>query len=93
MSTKEVDGAHQEGPSWKIVGRYPTFDYAAAKREELSEDPELQVKIHYQGPLNNRYFAVKMRLDPAITLEEALSVKREAKKRRKAKLNKKRRKK
>ena len=53
----------------------------------------MQVKAHWQGKANNRYYAVKTRTDPSIALEEAQNAKREAKKRRKAKLNKKRRKK
>jgi len=53
----------------------------------------LQVKVHWQGKVNARYFAVKTRQDPHIALEEALNQKRADKKRRKAKLNKKRRKK
>ncbi|MAH51281.1 hypothetical protein CMI37_36025 [Candidatus Pacearchaeota archaeon] len=93
MRTKELEGTHQEGPPWKIVGKFSTFEAADAKRIELSEDLDFQVKIHYQGTENNRYFALKTRANPAIALEEALNVKRAEKKRRKARLNKKRRKK
>jgi hypothetical protein len=93
MSTKEVNGDHQEGPPWQIVGKFPTFEEADLKREEVSEDAEIQVKIHYQGKPRSRYFAVKTRPDPTIALEEALNIRRAEKKRRKAKLNKKRRKK
>ena len=93
MSTKEVNGDHQEGPPWQIVGRFPTFEEADLKREELSEDEGIQIKIHYQGKESSRYFAVKPRSDPTIALEEALNIRRAEKKRRKAKLNKKRRKK
>jgi 7,8-dihydro-6-hydroxymethylpterin-pyrophosphokinase len=56
-------------------------------------EENLQVKVHWQGSFNNRYFAVKTRSDPEMALEEARHLQREAKKRRKAKLNKKRRKK
>ena len=93
MSTEEVDAGHQDGPAWKIVGRFPTFEGADVRRTELVAEGGLQVKVHYQGPENRKFFAVKTRIDPAIALEEALVEKRAAKKRRKAKLNKKRRKK
>ena len=93
MSTEEVNTPHQDGPSWKIVGRFATFDEADQKRLELAMEENLQVKVHWQGKINNRYFAVKTRTDPAIALEEERLLAREAKKRRKAKLSKKRRKK
>jgi len=93
MSTEEVENGHQEGPPWKIVGKFPTFEGANAKREKLFEEVDLQVKIHYQGPPDRRYYAVKTRVDPAIAAAEEVVLRREAKKRRKAKLNKKRRKK
>ena len=86
MSTEEIETATTEGPAWSIVGRFPTFDAADAKRNELSVEEDVQVKVHYQGPANNKIYAVKMRRDPAVT-------KREEKRRRKAKLSKKRRKK
>ena len=66
MSTKEVEAHHLEGPPWKIVGRFSTFEDADIKRNELIQDPETQVKVHYQGPASNRYFAVKVRTDPSI---------------------------
>ena len=93
MSTEEVNTIHQEGPPWKIVGRFPTFDEADQRRLELTIEKDLQVKVHWQGTVNHRYFAVKARLDPSVALEEALSAKRAEKKKRKARLNKKRRKK
>ena len=93
MSTEEIETGHQEGPRWKIVGRFPTFAQADTRRDELKEDKDLQVKVHWQGSASNRYYAVKTRLDPSFALEEALNIKRAEKKRRKAKLNKKRRKK
>tara|TARA_R100000808_G_C2068895_1_gene97223 strand:+ start:177 stop:437 length:261 start_codon:yes stop_codon:yes gene_type:complete len=86
MSTEEIEVPHQDGPAWKIVGRFPTFEGADAKRNELTGEADLQVKIHYQGPSNRKIYAVKTRIDPAIA-------KREEKRRRKAKLSKKRRKK
>jgi len=93
MSTEEVNTIHQEGPPWKIVGRFPTFDEADQRRLELTMEKDLQVKVHWQGAVNRRYFAVKARIDPEIAFEEALSAKRAEKKKRKARLNKKRRKK
>ena len=93
MSTEEVETVHTEGPNWDTVGRFPTYAAAAARRNELIETPDLQVKIHYQGPQNRKFFAVKTRIDPQIALEEALNAHRVQKKKRKAKLNKKRRKK
>ena len=93
MSTEEVEIKHEEGPAWKIVAKCSTFDEADQKRLELAMEEDLQVKVHWQGKVNNRYFAVKTRVDPAIALEEALNQRRLDKKKRKAKLNKKRRKK
>ena len=93
MISENTEGAHVEGPPWKIVGRFPTFNEADQKRLELGMEENLQVKVHWQGSFNNRYFAVKTRTDPAATLEEGRRLQREQKKRRKAKLNKKRRKK
>ena len=93
MSTEEVEVGHQQGPPWKIVGRFPTFEKADEKRNELIDEENLQVKVHWHGGVNNRYYAVKMRVDPAAAFEEVLNAKRAEKKRRKAKLNKKRRKK
>ena len=92
MSTEEVENKHEEGPSWNIIGRFPTFDQADQKRLELAIEENIQVKVHWQGKINERYYAVKMRRDPSMALEEALDIKRQEKKKRKAKLNKKRRK-
>ena len=86
MSTEEVVAGHQDGPAWKIVAKCATYDEADQKRLELAIEQSLQVKVHWQGKKDNRYFAVKTRVDPDIA-------KREEKKRRKAKLSKKRRKK
>ena len=94
MSTEEVVGTgHQEGPAWRIVAKCATYDEADQKRLELAMEEDLQVKVHWQGKANDRYYAVKTRQDPRIALEEALNIKRAEKKKRKAKLNKKRRKK
>ena len=94
MSTEEVvDAGHQEGPAWCIVAKCATYDEADQKRLELVMEEDLQVKVHWQGKANARYFAVKTRQDPRVALEEALNQKRADKKKRKAKLNKKRRKK
>jgi len=93
MSTQQCEEILPEGPPWKIIGKFLTFEEADRKREEISAQPDLQIKVHYQGAANKRYFAVKTRIDPAIAIEEAASARREEKKRRKARLNKKRRKK
>ncbi len=93
MSTEEVETKHEDGPAWTIVAKCATFDEADQKRLELAIEEDLEVKVHWQGKVNNRYFAVKTRQDPLIALEEALNQKRTDKKKRKAKLNKKRRKK
>lgn len=93
MSTEEVETKHEEGPAWTIVAKCATFDEADQKRLELAMEEDLQVKVHWQGKVNSRYFAVKTRQDPQIALEEALNQRRADKKKRKAKLNKKRRKK
>lgn len=93
MSIEEIESGHQEGPAWEIVARCATYDEADQTRLELAMEESLQVKIHWQGKVNHRYYAVKTRTDPDVMLTEALITKREEKKRRKAKLNKKRRKK
>ena len=72
---------------------FANFDEADQKRLELQMEEDLQVKVHWQGKVNNRYYAVKTRTDPSVALLQAQQLKREEKKRRKAKLNKKRRKK
>jgi hypothetical protein len=93
MSTEEVETKHEDGPAWKTVAKCTTFDEADQRRLELAMEESLQVKVHWQGKVNHRYYAVKTRQDPRIALEEALNQKRALKKKRKAKLNKKRRKK
>jgi len=92
MSTEEVAKVgHQEGPPWKTVGRFSTFDEADQKRLELSMEENLQVKVRWMRLRDD--FAVKTRVDPVVAMEEERRLAREAKKRRKAKMNKKRRKK
>jgi hypothetical protein len=94
MSTEEVvETVPQEGPVWEIVAKCATYDEADQRRLELEMEEDLQVKVHWQGKANHRYYAVKTRQDPRIALEEALNIRRAEKKKRKAKLNKKRRKK
>jgi|TARA_R110000824_G_scaffold373317_2_gene563729 hypothetical protein len=93
MITEEVAIEHQDGPAWTIVHRFANFKEADQKRLELEMEKDLQVKVHWQGKVNNRYYAVKTRVHPDVALEEALNARRTEKKRRKAKLNKKRRKK
>jgi len=93
MSTEEVETVHQDGPAWEIVAKCATYDEADQKRLELAMEEDLQVKVHWQGKVNHRYYAVKTRPDPRLALETALNIKRAEKKKRKAKLNKKRRKK
>ncbi len=93
MSTDEVETKHQDGPAWKIVAKCATYEEADQKRLELATEKDLQVKVHWQGKVNSRYFAVKTRTDPSVAADEEAALRRAEKKRRKAKLNKKRRKK
>jgi len=66
MNTDNTETTHQDGPSWKIVGRFPTFAEADMRRTKLSEEKDLQVKVHLQGPQNKLYFTVKTRTDPEV---------------------------
>jgi hypothetical protein len=66
MNTDNTETTHQDGPSWKTVGRFPTFAEADRRRVKLSEEKDLQVKIHMQGPQSKLYFAVKTRTDPEV---------------------------
>jgi|TARA_R110002020_G_scaffold103217_4_gene241595 hypothetical protein len=68
MSTEEVEeNMTKEGPRWTISARCATYEEANQKRQDLKkEDGSLQIKIHWQGGANNRYFAVKSRVDPEI---------------------------
>ena len=52
---------HKEGRSWNIVARMDTFEGADARRTQLQDDPELQVKIHWMRKPPSK-FAVKTRL-------------------------------
>ena len=91
MNSEEVEKTgHQEGAPWKTVGRFPTFDEADQKRLELIMEEDLQVKVRWARLRDD--FVVKTRVDPEVALEVEREAKRAEKKRRKAKLNKKRRK-
>ena len=57
MSTKEVDGNHEEGLPWKVVGKFKTLK---------EEDRSLHVKIHQLARNTKPYYAVKSRMDPEI---------------------------
>ena len=52
---------HEEGRPWNIVARMDTFEGADARRTQLQDDPELQVKIHWMRKPPSQ-FAVKTRL-------------------------------
>jgi len=52
------------GAPWKVVAKCETFAEANSKRNEIRKDPSMQVKVHYMGPSQKPYFAVKSRLDP-----------------------------
>ena len=84
---------HQDGPSWKTVRRFQTFEEADHCRVQLSEDEGLQVKIHIMGPSASEVFAVKTRSNPSLEAQLLLEEARILKKKRKKRLNKKRRKK
>jgi len=84
---------HQDGSSWKTVRRLQTYEEADQLRTQLSEDEDLQVKIHIMGPQIKQYYAVKTRPDPALERQRLLEEAKILKKKRKKKLNKKRRKK
>jgi hypothetical protein len=59
---------YKDGRPWNSVARFDTFHPADIRRQQLSEDSELQVKVHRSG-LEGRYFTVKTRLRPEIELE------------------------
>jgi hypothetical protein len=90
MISENTETAHVEGAPWKIVGRFPTFNEADQRRLELTMEENLQVKVRWARLRDD--FVVKTRFDPALAEVEAQNAKRAEKKRRKAKLNKKRRK-
>lgn len=81
MNTNNVEIIHQGGASWKIVGRFPTFAEADQRRDKLSEEQNLQVKVHLQGPQDKLYFAVKTRTDPVVVEKTAASKNKKRKKR------------
>jgi hypothetical protein len=70
MNTENVETTHQDGPAWKIVGRFLTFAEADSKRTKLTEEKDLQVKVHMMGPQTKQFFAVKTRTDPATAAAE-----------------------
>ncbi len=80
-----------EGPTWSNAGRFKTFEEADEERRGLTANEGLQVKVKWMP--KNDDFVVKTRVDPSVGEAEELRLQREEKKRRKAKLNKKRRKK
>ena len=86
IQTSTSTNTHEEGPPWKIIARFETFEEADTERITLLKEENLQVKVHWLRSATHKVFAVKARLDPNVA-------KREEKKRRKAKLCKKRRKK
>ena len=76
MSTDNIEKTHVDGPRWKTVGRFPTFAAAALKRTKLSEEKDLQVKIHLLGTRVNPHFAVKTRIDPEVAEKTTTSKKK-----------------
>jgi hypothetical protein len=82
---------HEEGPAWSNAGRFKTFEEADGKRKELTVAEDLQVKVRWMH--KNDDFVVKTRVHPSVVEAEELALRREEKRRRKAKLNKRRRKK
>jgi len=80
MNTDDTETIHQDGPSWKTVGRFPTFAAADLKRIKLSEEKDLQVKVHMQGPQTELYFAVKTRTDPQVAEKASNSKSKNSKK-------------
>ena len=91
MTENSEERVHVEGPPWKIAGRFSTFEEADQKRLELVMEEDLQAKVRWARLRDD--FVVKTRINPEVALEEERQLKRAEKKRRKAKLNKKRRKK
>ena len=91
MTENSEERVNVEGPPWKIAGRFSTFEEADQKRLELVMEENLQAKVRWARLRDD--FVVKTRINPEVALEEERQLKRAEKKRRKAKLNKKRRKK
>ena len=70
---------HREGRPWNTVGLFDKFVQADARRNQLSEDSDLQVKVHRCGPAGVRY-AVKTRLtDEAVRRDIRRSSKKKKK--------------
>ena len=89
VTQEEVDEGHKEGPPWKTVGRFLTFDEADQRRLELAIEEDLQVKVHWRryralspgGPGEGElFFVVKARINPELALEEEAIKKRAEKK-------------
>lgn len=80
MNTDNTEITHQDGPSWKTVGRFPTFAEADRRRVKLSEEKDLQVKVHMQGPQSKLYFAVKTRTDPEVVEKTTTNKNKKSKK-------------
>jgi len=94
MIEGNTETSHVEGPPWHIHKRFSTYEEANEHRNGLLfQTNNIQVKVHWMGTPNHRFFAVKTRIDPEVALAEEVEQKRQEKKRRKAKLSKKRRKK
>jgi len=94
MNEQNTTTPHVEGPRWTIRRKFSTFKEANEFRFGLlTETDTLQVKVHLMGRIGEDYYAVKTRINPEIALNDEIRLKREEKKRRKARLNKKRRKK
>ena len=79
-----VEQGTKEGLPWNIVSRHDTFERADLDRQRLSEDPLLQVKIHYQGRTGNKYFAVKTRIHPEFQEQQKRESKNKKRKKKKS---------
>jgi hypothetical protein len=61
---------HVEGRPWKTIGRFDDYPAANATRNQLLEDPDIQVKVH-RCAIGGKLFAVKTRLiESKITLDK-----------------------
>jgi len=80
MNIEKTETTHQDGPPWKIVGRFPTFAEADMRRTKLSEEKDLQVKVRLLGTQAKPYFAVKTRTDPEAVEKAATRKKKNRKK-------------
>ena len=68
MKNNKNNSHHKDGRPWNSVARFDTFHPADIRRQQLSEDSELQVKVHRSG-LDGRYFTVKTRMRAEIEQE------------------------